>query len=99
MESIMSTAINLERANLDPASVFGAPRDVVTAKDLSPEDKRSILIKWEADADALLRATDEGMEPTPGHRSPAEILRAVQAAMQQLDGEPPSAEIASDIGC
>jgi len=95
----MSGAIDLERANLDPASVFDAPLDVVAAKDLSLEDKRSILIKWEADADALLRASDEGMEPTPGHRSPAEILRAIHAALQQLESRQSSTDAASVTGC
>jgi len=95
----MSTETKLDRANLDPASVFAAPLEVVAAKDLSDEDKRSILIKWEADADALLRATDEGMEPTPGNRSPAEILRAVHEALQQLDSPQPSTDAASDTGC
>ena len=94
----MSTATKLDRANLDPASVFAAPLEVVEDKDLSDDDKRSILTKWEADADALLRATDEGMEPTPGHRSPAETLRAVHAALQQLDS-PRSTDTASDTGC
>jgi hypothetical protein len=78
-----SAAIDLDQAKLDPASVFSAPRDVVAAKDLTPEDKKSILIRWQEDADALLRATDEGMPPE--HRSPAELLRAVHEAMQQLD--------------
>ncbi len=75
-------AIDLDKAKLDPASVFGTPRDVVGAAGLTPEDKRSILIRWEADAEALLRATGEGMSET---RSPAELLRAVHEAMQRVD--------------
>jgi hypothetical protein len=74
-------ASDLERAMLDPASVFGAPRDVVGAVDLTPAEKRAILIRWEADAEALLRATEEGMET----RSPAELLRAVHEARERLD--------------
>jgi hypothetical protein len=96
----MKVATDRDPANLNPASVFAAPGDVVAAQDLSREDKKSILLKWEADTDALLRATDEGMEPTPGHRSPAETLRAIHAAMQQLDCVQPSAEsLLADIGC
>ena len=77
-------ASDLERAMLDPASVFGAPRDVVGAVDLTPAEKRAILIRWEADAEALLRATEEGMEET---RSPAELLRAVHEARERLDAD------------
>jgi hypothetical protein len=97
MTSVVS---DRDRADLDPASVFASPGEVVAAQGLNHEDKKSILIKWEADADALLRATDEGMEPTPGNRSPAETLRAIHAALQQLKSAQPSAQsLASDVGC
>jgi hypothetical protein len=97
---MMSATGDRERANLDPGSVFAAPSDVLAAHGLSHEDKKSILIKWEADADALLRAADEGMEGTPGHRSPAEILRAIHAAIAQLENAQPPVQIfVTDVGC
>jgi hypothetical protein len=77
--------MDLEQAKLDPASVFRAPHDVLGAPGLSAEDKKSILVRWEADVEALLRATEEGMPPAE-NRSPAELLRAVQQAMQSLEG-------------
>jgi hypothetical protein len=77
--------MDLEQAKLDPASVFHAPHDVLGAPGLSPEDKRSILVRWQADVEALLRATEEGMPPAE-NRSPAELLRAVQQAIQSLEG-------------
>jgi hypothetical protein len=80
-----AAAMDLEQAKLDPASVFHAPHDVLGAPGLSPEDKKSILVRWEADVEALLRATEEGMPPSE-NRSPAELLRAVQQAMQSLEG-------------
>ena len=55
--------MDLDQAKLDPASVFKAPEDVLVAPELSTEEKRSILVRWEADAEALLRATEEGMPP------------------------------------
>ena len=76
--------MDLDKAKLDPASVFHAPHDVLGAPGLSPEDKRSILIRWEADVEALLRATEEGMPPAD-NRSPAELLRAVQQALETLE--------------
>ena len=68
--------MDLERPNSIPL-VFRAPKDVLGAPGLSPEDKKSILVRWEADVEALLRATEEGMPPSD-NRSPAELLRAVQ---------------------
>jgi len=73
----------LDQAKLDPDSVFHAPGDVLAAS-LSAGDKRTILLRWEEDAEDLMRATEEGMPPADNRRSPAEILRAVQAALEQL---------------
>ena len=77
--------MDLDKAKLDPGSVFRTPKDVLGAPGLSPEDKKAILIRWESDVEALLRATEEGMPPAE-NRSPAELLRAVQQAMQSLEG-------------
>ena len=38
-------------------------RRTCSARGLSVEDKQAILVRWEADAEALLRATEEGMPP------------------------------------
>jgi hypothetical protein len=53
---------------------------------MSPEDKKAILLRWEADAEALIRATEEGMPPSD-NRGPGELLREVQAALQSLAHE------------
>ena len=78
-------AMDLDKAMLDPNSVFHAPNDVLGVPGLSPEEKKQILVRWEADVEALLRATEEGMPPADQPRSPAELLRAVHEAMQLLD--------------
>ncbi|MGB2933079.1 MAG: hypothetical protein WBE08_12605 [Methyloceanibacter sp.] len=77
------SASDLDQAMLDPASVFGAPKDVLEAQGLSPDTKKAILIRWEEDVEALIRATEEGMPPDD-NRSPAELLRAVQEALHAL---------------
>lgn len=77
-------SVNLDQAMLDPASVFSAPHEVLTAP-LTAEDKKAILLRWEEDAEALLRATEEGMPPAD-NRSPAEMLVAVHAALHALEG-------------
>jgi hypothetical protein len=81
-------AIDLDQARLDPASVFSHPLDVIAARGLTDEEKKSILDRWQEDADALLRAADEGMSVE--HRSPGELLRAVHEAMQVLDATHPT---------
>ncbi len=79
------TAIDFDKAKLDPASVFHAPKDVLKAHGLSDEDKKSILVRWQEDAEALMRATGEGMPPE-GRQSPAELLRTVHEAIEELEG-------------
>ena len=79
------SAAELDQAKLDPGSVFHGPEEVLAAS-LSAEDKKVILLRWEEDADALMRATEEGMPPEDNRLSPAELLRAVQAALETLDG-------------
>ncbi|MGH6734654.1 MAG: hypothetical protein ACRECX_01040 [Methyloceanibacter sp.] len=77
------SAAQLDQAKLDPASVFRAPEDVLSAN-LPDDDKKTILLRWEADAEALMRATEEGMPPDDNRRGPGELLRAVQAALGSL---------------
>lgn len=78
--------MDIEQAMLDPATVFRRPKDVLQADGVSPEDKKAILRRWEADAEALIRATEEGMPPSD-NRGPGELLREVQAALQTLAGD------------
>jgi hypothetical protein len=84
------SAADIEQAKLDPASVFRSPEDVIRAA-LSVEDKKAILRRWEEDADALIRASDEGMEPSETQRSPADLLGAIQDALELLEGDGRSA--------
>jgi hypothetical protein len=79
------SAAEIAQAKLDPESIFHTPEEVLRAT-LSPEDKISILRRWEDDADALMRATGEGMEPDDTRRTPAELVVAIQAALETLEG-------------
>ena len=81
---------DFDKAKLDPAAVFDAPADVLKAQGLSAEDKQAILVRWEADAEALMRATEEGMPPSDG-RGPGELLRAVHEALETLGCRPSQA--------
>jgi hypothetical protein len=87
----MTIAVMDLKAKLDPQSVFTAPHEVLGAPGLSPEDKKAILVRWEADVEALLRATEEGMPPSENRCGAAELLRAVHEAIQSLDRDISSA--------
>jgi hypothetical protein len=67
---------------LNPASAFANPMEVVHAKNLTTPEKRAILKSWETDARALQRADDEGMQV--GARS---RLHDVEIALACLDAK------------
>ena len=79
------SAAELDQAKLDPGSVFHEPEEVLRTS-LSHLDKRTILLRWEMDADAAMRATSEGMPPADSPQSPAELLGAIQAALRTQGG-------------
>lgn len=55
---------NLNKARLDPTSVFHAPEDILARDDLSRAQKIDLLRRWEYDARELEVAEDEGMVST-----------------------------------
>ena len=71
--------MELEKALVDPASVFATPDDVVTAEGLGDEDRVRILRRWAYDAKELTVADDENM---PGDSTP--LLEQVLAALHSL---------------
>ena len=68
-----------ERARISPADEFKRPVDVVNSAELSDKEKKNILDQWEVDAQALSRASDEGMGDGEASR-----LREVQDARRKI---------------
>lgn len=82
---------DIDKALLDPTSVFKAPEDVLKARDLTREQKIEILRRWEYDARELEVADDESM--TGGG---SDLLQRVLDSLSALgyvpdpDKEPPT---------
>jgi hypothetical protein len=53
--------VNVEKALLNPSTIFKQPRDVVERGDLSRDQKIEILRRWEYDIRELQVADDESM--------------------------------------
>ncbi|HEY8163333.1 MAG: hypothetical protein ACR650_08535 [Methylocystis sp.] len=70
----------IEKALISPASVFDIPAEVVETKALAKIMKIEILKRWELDARALLRASEENM----AGGKPSDI-DAVNEALTELD--------------
>ena len=74
--------IDIEKAIFDPTSVFQSPKEVLNDKELSKNDKISILQHWADDERELLVAEEENM-----HRSVHEresVLADIQQALECL---------------
>jgi hypothetical protein len=71
----------LERALLDPQSIFESPQDVVHAPSLSTDRKIEILRRWEYNVSEEAVALEEGM---PGEESG--LLREILVAIGELGG-------------
>lgn len=71
----------LQKAMLDPQSVFGTPEDVVASTKLTTDQKIEMLRRWEYNAANEAVALEEGM---PGDES--DLLRRILIALGQIAG-------------
>jgi hypothetical protein len=72
--------IDIDKALLNPASVFKTPEEVLKSDALSRKEKIEILRRWEYDARELQVAEEENMIGTN-----ADILGQIMRALLQLD--------------
>ena len=77
---------DIEKAMLDPTTVFQTPEEVLLREDMSREQKIEVLRRWEYDARELEVAEEENMG---GHQPDIldEIYRALHALDSWLDTE------------
>ena len=75
----MYSAKDYDQALLTPESIFNNPLDVIETDSLTPEQKMTVLKRWEANATGVEVAASEGM--TGGVRS---RLADVGAAIVEL---------------
>lgn len=74
--------VDIDKAMLDPATVFESPDEVLKSEELSREQKISILRRWEYDARELQVAEEENMIGAN-----VDILDQIMRALLQLDEE------------
>ena len=78
------SAEQFQQAKLDPGSVFERPEEVL-ASALPPDDKKTILLRWQEDADESIQATDDGMPPADDQGTEDDLLQAIQKALETLE--------------
>lgn len=74
--------MNIEKALLNPTSVFRHPGEVLFAESLSKKQKVQVLRRWEYDARELQVAAEENMAGGPEDR-----LDEVLKALHKLDAD------------
>jgi hypothetical protein len=78
--------MNIEKALLDPTSVFGRPAEVFDNPGLSREEKIRILRRWEYDARELEVAEEENMGGGPPDQLD-QVLDALHRLEATIDSE------------
>ena len=73
-------------ALVEPDRIFAHPQDVLTAPDLTREEKRAVLASWASDVWAVELAP--GLRHCPGLPGCRVSLDAVLAALKTLDPDP-----------
>lgn len=81
------TPHDIENAMVNPVLVFDRPTEIVTCTQLSREQKIEMLKKWELDARALQRASDESMTGCETSE-----LDDVNSALSKLDPDNAAAD-------
>ncbi len=76
--------VNIDKALLDPTSVFSTPEEVVDAPTLPHDTKVRILRRWEYDARELAVAEEENM-PAPEPDMLDRVLEALHALGSGVD--------------
>ena len=75
------TSERLERALLDPTSVFATPEDVLAETTFEKDDKIRVLLEWHYNASEEAVALEEGM---PGDET--DELRRILLAISKIVG-------------
>ena len=75
------TTVNMEKALLDPGSVFASPETLLVHEGLSNQQKIEILRRWEYDASEIAVSVEEGMPDGNG-----DLLQRILVALEQLSG-------------
>ena len=81
--------MNIQQAMKNPATVFGTPEVLDASTELTPTEKRAILLQWKDQLQQLLIADEESMlraDAIAGAN--AECLRRVTDILSRLEADP-----------
>jgi hypothetical protein len=81
-------AMDIDRAMKNPASVFGTPEAVSESTELTPQEKRGVLLQWKDQLQQLQAADDEGMQRVEsGAGRTSELLGRVTSVLSRVESD------------
>jgi len=80
--------MDIDRAMKNPASVFATPEALRESSELTPEQKRAVLVQWKDQLQQLQAADDEGMQRSEAAAGPTgDLLGRVTSVLSRLDAD------------
>jgi hypothetical protein len=80
--------MDIARAMKNPASIFGTPEAVGESSELTPEQKRRVLLQWKDQLQQLQAADDEGMQQNDAAASTTDdLLARVTDILSRIDAD------------
>lgn len=81
--------MDIEKAMKNPGATFGTPEALYSSVELTPEQKRAVLLQWKDQLHQLLAADDENM-PAPDAPTGAtgDCLQRVTNFLSRLEPHP-----------
>jgi len=72
----------------NPGSVFGSPEALSGSSELTPEQKRAVLLQWKDQLQQLQAADEEGMQKSePAAGTTAELLARVTSVLSRIEAD------------
>jgi hypothetical protein len=80
--------MDIHKAMKNPASIFGTPEALSESRELTPEQKRAILLQWKDQLQQLQAADDEGMRQNAAAASTTDdLLGRVTSILSRADAD------------
>jgi len=80
--------MDLDRAMKNPGGVFGTPEALSGSSELTPEQKRAVLLQWKDQLQQLQAADEEGMQRSgPAAGNTAELLARVTSVLSRMEAD------------
>ena len=80
--------MDIDRAMKNPASTFGTPEALSESRELTAEQKRTVLLQWKDQLQQLQAADDEGMAQNDAAATTTDdLLGRVTSILSRIDAD------------